>query len=230
MSDGRRWWDWRPGHPKRASAARRRQADDEADADRGAGTAASGIDRPAGGATLPNGPPAPPTPVAGPDALLAIERVHVPAHAVAAVDAHFRAMGRRQVEGVAFWAGELLGRTFRVREAVVPPQRAGRLHDGLAVVIDGDALFQLNVWLHRRRLQLVAQLHSHPGAAYHSNTDEDWAVLSRAGGLSIVVPDFARAPFSLDTAAVYRLTRDGQWAALSPAAARALIRIEDDEI
>jgi hypothetical protein len=159
--------------------------------------------------------------------LLSIRRVLIPAEVVAGTHEHLRSMGRVGCEGVAFWAGKHDGNTFLVRAAVTPAQHAGRgEYGGLAVIVDGDELFRMNVWLHRQRMTLIAQLHSHPGEAYHSDTDEAYAVLTRVGGFSIVLPDFAQRPFSLEDAAIYRLAGDGTWRAVSARAARELLQVE----
>jgi len=83
----------------------------------------------------------------------------------------------------------------------------------------------MNVILHKHGWNLIAQVHSHPGEAYHSDTDDDLAVINQLGGLSIVVPDFAREDFSLETAAVYRRVPDNAWLELSPVEAKSLIEI-----
>jgi hypothetical protein len=49
--------------------------------------------------------------------------------------------------------------------------------------------------------------------------------MTRVGGLSIVVPDYARHPFSLDTAAVYRLRAARDWAPLDRRDVDALVTI-----
>jgi hypothetical protein len=157
-----------------------------------------------------------------------ITRVRVPSDVVRSVHSHLREAGAAGFEGVGFWAGAAEGTAFQVQAAVVPTQFGQRGEDGVSVIIKGDELFRMNVWLHKNRLTLVAQLHSHPGAAYHSSTDDDYAIMTRLGGLSIVVPNFARQPFSLDEAAIYRLTEgvDGpEWSHLSPSEAHALIEI-----
>jgi hypothetical protein len=98
---------------------------------------------------------------------------------------------------------------------------------GLAVVVPGEELFRMNVWLHERQLRLIAQVHSHPTSAYHSETDDEYATLAEVGGVSIVVPDFARDAFNLDTCAVYRLSSSGTWDEMTPVSVRTLIAIED---
>jgi proteasome lid subunit RPN8/RPN11 len=155
-----------------------------------------------------------------------VKHVKVPADVVTSVHAHLRDAGASGFEGVGFWAGQVEGDTFLVRAAVVPAQWGQRSQSGVSVVVGGDELFRMNVWLHKNGLTLIAQLHSHPGDAYHSETDDDFAIMTRVGGLSIVVPNFAREPFSFDTAAIYRLAEKGQWSSLTSDEARALIHIE----
>jgi len=45
--------------------------------------------------------------------------------------------------------------------------------------------------LREHRLSLVAQVHSHPKAAFHSSADDKYAIVRHEGALSIVVPEFA---------------------------------------
>jgi proteasome lid subunit RPN8/RPN11 len=159
--------------------------------------------------------------------MLGVREIRVPRDVVEAIQQHLREAGSTHREGVAFWAGQIAAEVFEVHAALVPAQIQTRSEEGVAVMITGDELFRMNVWLHRNHMTVVAQLHSHPGEAYHSDTDNDYSIVTQAGGLSIVVPDFARGPFSLDSAAVYRLDAQGAWSELDAAAAKTLIRILD---
>jgi proteasome lid subunit RPN8/RPN11 len=158
--------------------------------------------------------------------LLGVRHVVVPRDVIDSIHAHLRLTGAAHCEGVGFWAGRLFGEDFVVEAAIVPPQTTGHMENGLAVVVSGDALFRMNVWLHENHMTTIAQVHSHPGDAYHSDTDNDYAIMTRTGGLSIVVPNFARDEFSLDIVVVHRLEPDGSWKVLSERDARDLIQIE----
>lgn len=159
--------------------------------------------------------------------LLDVRHVIVPRSVIAECHSHLRAMGRLGCEGVAFWAGEHAEERFMVRASVIPAQHPVRdASGGVAVVIDGEDLFQMNKALHRQRISLVAQLHSHPGRAYHSETDDAYSIVTRVGGLSIVVPDFGHRLRLFDDAAVYRLEVDGTWASLSTVERKALLVVE----
>jgi hypothetical protein len=155
----------------------------------------------------------------------AVHHIRVPRAVVSDVHDQLRAAGRHHREAVGFWAGVQENAVFHVHAGYVPKQLAGEMDGGSLVMVDGDELFRMNVWLHEHRLTLIAQVHSHPADAYHSDTDEEYPVMSRVGGLSIVVPDYAGADFDLVSAAVYRLGRERDWRALSVEDTIALIEI-----
>ena len=159
--------------------------------------------------------------------LEAVSRVSVPAECVASAYEHLRTAGDSGVEGVALWAGRLDGYDFRVTRAVIPRQRALRLPSGLMYVVDDEELHRINVELYRDHLTLVAQLHSHPADAYHSETDDAYPIVTSLGSISIVVPDFARGEIEPATWAVYRLHDPGWWP-VSQEDVRRLIRIEEE--
>jgi hypothetical protein len=56
-----------------------------------------------------------------------------------------------------------------------------------------------------------AQVHTHPGRAFHSETDNRWPIVAQEGFLSIVIPDFAAGEPTLDAAWIGRLEADGRW-------------------
>ncbi len=155
-----------------------------------------------------------------------VRAVSVPRRRVEEAHEHLALVGRRGLEGFALWAGTLAGDVFRVSDTIIPEQTGLRSDLGVCVTVDGRELHRINVWLHGRGLTLVAQLHSHPAEAYHSPTDDAFPIATTTGSLSLVVPDFAATPFSLETCAVYRLLPPRGWVELSPEEARELIVIE----
>lgn len=159
--------------------------------------------------------------------LLGITSVLVPGACIEKTHAHLRAVGRNGLEGLALWAGTGAGERFHVTEAIIPVQRGIRSDAGVSVAVGPQELHRMNVFLFQNKLSLVAQIHSHPGAAYHSDTDDDHAIATKAGALSLVVPDFASQPFSLEQCAVYRLSAAGKWRELSAREAAELIIITE---
>ncbi len=65
--------------------------------------------------------------------------------------------------------------------------------------------------LARERRAIRAQVHTHPGLAFHSSTDNHWPVVSQPGFISIVIPRFATGPVSLENAWVGFVEADGHW-------------------
>jgi hypothetical protein len=68
--------------------------------------------------------------------------------------------------------------------------------------------------LRKRDEKLVAQIHSHPGEAFHSLGDSQHATSYHQGFISIVLPNFGRGVQSLLDCAVYEFR--GDFDALTP--------------
>lgn len=141
--------------------------------------------------------------------LAKLEQIQVRMMDLVAAYKHFRSMGQRGSEGVALWVGRADDREFQVTQTVIPAQKGIRSDHGLAYIVDEAELRRLNVWLYESHLRMIAQLHSHPTEAYHSELDDEGPIMTTVGGLSIVVPDFAMGPPDLKACATYRLSRDG---------------------
>jgi proteasome lid subunit RPN8/RPN11 len=144
--------------------------------------------------------------------------LHCPATLVDATLAALRACGLKGVERVVFWLGRRTpDGNADIAEIHVPEQEAAA--DYFHIPPEGMVAFMTHL---RRRLMLLAQVHSHPGEAFHSKADDEWAVLRHEGGLSIVVPSFAAdvtvANFEA-ASAVFRLTSYDRW-----------LRVERDEL
>jgi hypothetical protein len=159
--------------------------------------------------------------------LLDVHEVLVPRELADAAREHLRAAGQDGCEAFVLWAGRRAGDTFDVLAALVPRQTAHRTPSGLLVEVDGDELLRVNVWLYDNGLQLVAQLHAHPGEAYHSETDDAYPIMTQAGGLSLVLPDFAVRPFDVRELAAHRLLPGRGWVRLTEAETATLLKVVD---
>jgi Prokaryotic homologs of the JAB domain len=156
-----------------------------------------------------------------------VKALSVPRNCVDDLHAHLRKVGREGHEGLGLWVGRQAGDHFQVHKTLIPAQRHIRTADGVCVVTGPEELHRINVWLYRQQLALIAQIHSHPGRAYHSSTDDEYAIATTVGCLSLVVPDFARAPFDLRNVASYRLDGRGVWRALTAGQVEQMISIKD---
>jgi hypothetical protein len=133
-------------------------------------------------------------------------------------------------ELLVLWLGEVDLDTCeaRVTHAYVPNQKPISSEDGVGYFVDGETLFQLNRDLSESGLRLIAQVHSHPREAYHSDADDRYAIVTAEGGLSLVVPDFGRAPPDPTSWAAYRL-HNREWQELNIAEVSALFEVIEDQ-
>ena len=154
--------------------------------------------------------------------LVDVDRLLVPRLVVEETDRGLRHAASSGNECFVLWSGVLLGRTFDVRACHVPRQTRYRLASGLLVRIDGPELHRLNRWLFDNGQMLGVQVHSHPGAAYHSETDDTFPIVTTLGGLSIVVPFFCRDGVLGAGVVTYRLERSG-WIEVPYATSRQLL-------
>ena len=135
--------------------------------------------------------------------------------------------GTRRLEGLVLWLGDVEQDQARVTRAFVPEQHAISSETGYGYFVEGEALFELNRALARTGLRLIAQVHSHPMDAYHSDADDRYAIVTAEGGLSLVVPFFGQAPANPSRWAVYRLM-NGEWQELSAGETRALFQMSEE--
>lgn len=158
--------------------------------------------------------------------LLEISSINIPIRCVIEVYEHLRKVGIKRFEGVALWAGIATNESsFDITTTIIPKQTAYNHEHGLLYTVEGDELYQINVLLYQNKLTLISQIHSHPGVAYHSDTDDAFPIVAVNGGLSIVIPDFGFGGISIDDWAVYRLSPNIGWVGLTESQVKSLIKI-----
>jgi hypothetical protein len=60
------------------------------------------------------------------------------------------------------------------------------------------------------------QVHTHPGRAFHSPTDDDFPIVRTEGFLSLVIPRFAQGKVGLAEAFLTEVQSDGEWKQVDP--------------
>jgi proteasome lid subunit RPN8/RPN11 len=97
----------------------------------------------------------------------------------------------RRHEGIVYWAGCRLDvNTYIVTTCIAPAARSGPGFFLTSAVSNAAVIAELS----RNHLELLAQVHSHPGAyADHSDGDTRGALMPYEGFVSVVVPDYARS-------------------------------------
>jgi proteasome lid subunit RPN8/RPN11 len=124
---------------------------------------------------------------------------------------HLRRCGAAQRECVVFWAGPL-SEPGGVDEVLHPR------HTASAAGYEVDPAWISELWLElaRRHQTVRAQVHTHPGSTFHSSTDDDFALVHTPGYMSLVIPDFACGPISLEGSYLTTRAADGRWHELDP--------------
>lgn len=90
-------------------------------------------------------------------------------------------------ESVVLWIGTRGASEAVVKRILVPPQAATADHFDVSLA----ARLEIIRNLASTGDTLVAQLHTHPGSAFHSPVDDRIAIPRHTGALSIVIPGFA---------------------------------------
>jgi hypothetical protein len=130
------------------------------------------------------------------------------------LDASFRQLrecGAGRAECVLYWCA-FLGQPDLLTRAVHPVHRAGPY--GYEV----DSAWVTSFFLELRRARQTArvQVHTHPGQAGHSRTDDQFALVPAAGFFSLVIPRFAGGPPGFAGTVLVRMQPDGTWSPADP--------------
>lgn len=134
--------------------------------------------------------------------------------------------GEHGYEGVVLWLGTVSDEsTAQVVVAVAPRQIAYRSADGCAVEVPPEEIERLVSALGPGQF-VLARVHTHPTAAYHSPVDDRNLIIGHVGAISIVVPDFAAGAVELSACSVNQLQADGAWVELPPSEVARRFRAE----
>ena len=127
----------------------------------------------------------------------------------------FEERGADGCEGSALIAGEP---GYAADHLVVPDQVAGRYPRCYVEITDQGDIDMMTALSSEERY--VARIHSHPGDAFHSETDDNNPVLTHEGAVSIVAPFFGLGlRHGLDACAIFVL-QSGVWVELESAEQR----------
>ena len=133
-----------------------------------------------------------------------------------------RRLSKGRWESVVLWKGTQQGRRVMVQQIIVPHHQASLEHF--------DVPFEERLRIIRELAEsgekLIAQLHTHPGRAFHSRTDDRLALPRHTGAVSIVVPEFsARWQGNLLDVSVNLHLGGGVWTELNARAVAAAFEV-----
>ena len=126
--------------------------------------------------------------------------------------ARLRERGRNaRRESGAFLLGHRQGGRARITDFILYDDLDPHALDTGIVHFDGRYYGALWDICKRRSLSVVADVHVHPGGAGQSASDRDHPMISRAGHVALILPDFARPPLRAETIGIYRYLGDKHW-------------------
>jgi|LNAP01.1.fsa_nt_gb hypothetical protein len=119
--------------------------------------------------------------------------------------------GDRHEEMVALWLSAAAPRTPAPIVEVYEPDQVARVDHFRLPPASMQALMG---HLRATRRRIVAQIHTHPGGAFHSDADAQWAIVRHVGALSLVLPRFAATTTTenfLEEVMTYEYSSAGEW-------------------
>lgn len=129
-----------------------------------------------------------------------------------------RKLRERGLDGTRESGAFLLGRRSRGRVRIVD----FILYDDLdpnalsTGIVRFDGRYFTALWdrCTERDLSVVADVHTHPGGSEQSDSDQHHPMISRAGHLALIVPDFAAPPVRRREVGMYRYEGGKRWHAV----------------
>lgn len=119
--------------------------------------------------------------------------------------------GERGEERVMFWLSTAVVRTPAPIVEVYEPDQVAEVD---YFRLPPASMQTLMNHLKSTRRRIVAQIHTHPGRAFHSDVDAKWAIVRHVGALSLVLPRFAVATTPenfLEEVMTYEYSPGGDW-------------------
>ncbi len=119
--------------------------------------------------------------------------------------------GERSHEAGAFLLGIRRGERCEVRDSVFYDDLDSRAYASGVCVLHGDAFAKLWALCRSRGLTVVADVHTHPGAAVQSFSDRSNPMIARSGHIAIIIPEFGRWPIPSGQLGVYEYCGQHIW-------------------
>jgi len=130
--------------------------------------------------------------------------------------------GQRRHEAGAFLLGTTHAGRREVKQAVFYDELDPRAYATGVCVLHADAFAKLWAICRERGLSVVADVHTHPGGGFQSDSDRTNPMVARKGHIALIVPDFGRWPINPTRMGIYEYEGDYAWLDHSPTRARFL--------
>lgn len=144
-----------------------------------------------------------------PDAVIA-----APKWLWSSVVASLRSKGDGERESGCFLLGDIDGGIRYVRDVVYFDELDARCETG-HLSLDAGAFTELWKICEARGMAVVADVHTHPGVALQSDTDERNPAISQVGHVAMIVPEFAMTIREHEGLGVFVYRGRHQWATIA---------------
>lgn len=124
--------------------------------------------------------------------------------------------GARRTEAGCFLLGSVTENRRRVVDVVYYDDLDPDAYASGVCVLHGPAFAKLWQRCRASGLTVVADVHTHPGAAFQSTSDRTNPMIARGGHVAIIVPNFALAPVPHDEIGIYEYRGNHAWSDRSP--------------
>ena len=136
-----------------------------------------------------------------------------------------RRRGRGEVESGCLLLGTNLEGRRTVVERMFYDDLDPRCADSGGIYLDFRAFGTAWDRCRETGLQVIADVHTHPGLAFQSGIDARNPAVSIPGHVALIVPDFARDGERLETLGVYEYLGEHRWRHISGAAVAAYLEV-----
>ncbi|HKX50767.1 MAG TPA: hypothetical protein VJQ48_10100 [Candidatus Binatia bacterium] len=146
-----------------------------------------------------------------------------PSHRVSCPGAYWQSVvgeldrrGGRVHEAGAFLLGIERAEKREVQSAIFYDELDPQAYETGVCILHGDAFAKLWALCRARKLTVVADVHTHPGAGFQSLSDKTNPMVARAGHIAIILPNFARWPIDRRQLGIFEYRGEHEWTNRSP--------------
>jgi hypothetical protein len=138
-------------------------------------------------------------------------RINCPTRAWRQIVGELERRGGRRHESGAFLLGVERDGRRQVTDAVFYDELDQNAYASGVCILQGDAFGKLWALCRRKKLTVVADVHTHPGAAFQSPSDKANPMIARTGHIAIIVPDFGAWPIAANRLGIYEYRGQHEW-------------------
>lgn len=118
-----------------------------------------------------------------------LQKVFIPRYVLLDTEKYLKEHGLNGNEGMVLWSGKKMNNEIAAIKSCIHPQQNCT---PVSFEVSLDESQRINVLLEHRKEIIIAQVHSHPGIAFHSATDDNFPFTFTIGLFSIVAPNFCK--------------------------------------